>query len=532
MSGWQPDEENANTRPSPSKTIHSFRRGRHRRRLYLENKKDGAAALRACNRFWSVRRLGLDWCSVQHLRRLKRRIRGCTTLSGPQGSWTGLDDVKPVGMPSRKERKQRNGAAKTPAPPPPPPPRALKPSQLGALARPIVRQVLSTIGHTVLGPTGMSMAKRAVEGACKLYGSGEYHVADEPPVVNAILKGRPGMGAEFAAPTASLHEINLAATEPLGAVVTGPVAGTFNVVTFDMNVAVRKAFPQLSVLASLYTEFTLEGAVVKFVSNASEYATGGIGDLMMVHQCNPLVPAPAGPQAFLQYSNAVSCKMSHNAMLGLECRTFAGKSLLVRSADNPLIPRTATDAGRLYVATNPAPTYAANAVIGQLFITYHVKLTGFRPDSRPDGYLHMERTGVTNTTPLGTTVSRPAVLGGAFNGATCTSTVLTFDNVIQGDVLRITLLYSNGPGVSITASAPILVGCSLYNLYVGNTANVRTAPPNGTTSATLVAEYCIIVTAALGQTVSFGLPTTGSIPGADVIILGQIVGSGISLSEA
>lgn len=454
----------------------------------------------------------------------------CTTLSGNNGSWTNTDDVKI----KQRTRKHQRSADRPVFPPPPLPPRSIDASKLAVMARSAVGHAVSALGNFVMGPTGMQTAKRAVATACKLYGSGDYHTPDERPVVNSIIRGNPTINASFSTPSSSLHEINIAATEPLGAVVTGTVAGQFSVVSFDINAAVRKAFPQLSVLAGLYTEYLLEGMVIKFISNASEYATGGIGDFMMVHQCNPLVPAPAGPQSFLQYDNAVSCKMSQNAMLGVECRTFKSKDLLIRSADNPAIPRTATDAGRLYVATNPAPTYSTNAVIGQLFVTYHIVLKGMRPDARPDGYLHLERTGVTNATPMGTSSTRAAVLGGAFNGVTVTNNTLTFENLLQGDVIRLTFLYSNGPAVVTNFSAaPTLSGMALYNAYVNNTSNARVSPLNGVSSAVATVEYTLIVNAALGQSVSFAIPvSTWTIPGADLIVMGQIIGSGISLTEA
>lgn len=509
MSRWQLDEENAN------KEIFSFKTDNFQtsKRRHLRS---------STHRVFRFSR-GLRTDGV---RRYLRGVVRCTTLSGTHGSWTRTDDVKQAGMPAKPTRKQRAAQrAEAVAQKP-------QPNQLAKVVGPAVRRALDALGHTVVGPTGMALAKRAMEGACRLYGSGDYHTPDEKPEVNSILPRNLSMGAQFSGPNGSLHALSIAATEPLGAVVTGPTAGAYNVTTFDLNVAVRKMFPQFSVLAGLYTEFFLEGMLVKFVSNASEYATGGIGDFMMVHQCNPLIAAPSGPLAFLQFENAVQCKMSRNAMLGVECKTFANRPLLVRSADNAGIPRTATDAGRLFVATNPAPTYAQNAVIGQLFVTYHIRLAGFKPDNRPDGYMHLERTGVTNSTPLGTSNSRTPVLGGAFLGTTVTSTTITLENVVQGDVLRFTMFYSNGPAVTVTASAPTLVGMALYNAYAGNTANARTAPLNGVSSAALTVDYTVIVTAALGQTVSFAFPTTGSIPGADVIIMGQIVGSGLALTEA
>lgn len=393
-----------------------------------------------------------------------------------------------------------------------------------------LRAIAPIIGGYYGGPPGAALATQLMEHQTRAWGSGAYVVGDKPEV-NTLLPMGTELGLHFRdAPSTGLKRIRVCAEEPIGSIRTGPVAGAFNVMTLDVQPANRMLFTLLSQFAALYSEYRLMAMVVTFKTNASRYAgSGAIGDLIMAHNCNPLMPAPTSALGMMQMENSVQCSLADSCMMGVECADFVTKRLFVDSAGVAGMPRTARDAGRLFIATNPAASFATNAVVGVAHVAYEIEFDGLRMDARPEGVLHIERTGSALATPFGTADARPPVAQGAFGGAVITSTSISMPNLVAGDVIRMTVYIDSAGAVSVQAPSPTLTGLALTNVVALNGANARVSPVNGVSSAVWYGEYYLTVTGDVGQPKTFGFPTAGPVlPSGGVLIWGAVIGNSLS----
>jgi len=361
---------------------------------------------------------------------------------------------------------------------------------LKASLKPMIKQALISSGEIVgsrlgVGSAGGDIAKRI----SRLIGSGDYE--SNSVATNSLIKGS-GLEATSQFGQSSL-KIRVKHREFLGDVVTGAVAGAFTNYTYPINAGLRTVFPYLSQLASNYEEYCFKGLVFEFISTASPFlSTSALGAAIAAMEYNSSSPAFTSKFAMENSSMAVSTRLDKNLMYGVECAagSNAQNCYFIRSGTSSL-PLTTTDLGLFQFAIAPGAGVPTSSVVGELWVAYDVELD--RPFLNMDdiGNCHVYRSGVSNTSPLGTTTTFSRS-NGSLSSTTVTATTISPVSVSVGDSLLITIQWVGSSTTIVFPTTPSLSGCSYQNLLLGNTAAVATSP-QGSLAGVTYATYTLTV---------------------------------------
>jgi len=361
----------------------------------------------------------------------------------------------------------------------------------------------------------------------RLIGSGDYEMSGEVNYNSLIKPGPIKHPKHFS----SGETTRVRHREYLSDILTGPVAGEFNNVTFPLNPGLALTFPYLSSIALNYEEYCFHGLTFEIISTTSSYnASSAMGSMIVSMEYNASAPPFISKPQMENSAYAVSARFDRNIMYGVECASNAQNAYYVRYSDTNKIPITSTDMGYIQVATQPAGSFPIKSVVGELWVSYDVELSRPRLSPARFGYFHAARSGTSGTNPFGTAqmpLQPQPVVYGSLTGTTITNTVITIPESIQGDVYMVTV-YWRGSSVAITYPALTTSGLSLMSLADNYTISTMDSPASGATStkASLVSYFTVTSATGLPSTITYA--AGGSIPVGSVDVFIQCVGTGLN----
>jgi len=163
----------------------------------------------------------------------------------------------------------------------------------------------------------------------------------------------------------------------------GPADATqFSSETFSLNPGISRTFPMLAQLAANYEDCEFVQLAFTFKSTQSDNATSGtnqVGQVVMATQYNPTLEKFHNKATMLNSTGGSSSKTTESQYHGIECdasKLHNDNVFLVRT--KPVLTNQNIcdfDLGYLQVAITGCPEQLQNATLGELHVSYTVKLT-------------------------------------------------------------------------------------------------------------------------------------------------------------
>lgn len=235
--------------------------------------------------------------------------------------------------------------------------------KIGRLLRKAGRMAAgAAVGYATGGPAG-ALSGAMGSGAYGFTGRGAYSDT------NALVNGAPG---------ADDDSVTYSNCEYVTDITCPAQAGVFQNTPWYLNPGLQLVFPWLSQIVANYEEYEFEQLLFEYRStiDASTVGNGQTGTLLMSTQYNPTSIPFTDKEAMLQYFGSQSCKLTENAIHGVECdpEKVNDKRLYVRSGPVPSgeDPKS-YDHGIFNMAIIGAPAAFVNQQIGELWVRYTVK---------------------------------------------------------------------------------------------------------------------------------------------------------------
>ena len=165
--------------------------------------------------------------------------------------------------------------------------------------------------------------------------------------------------------------------------VYGAPSSAFYCESWQINPGLFANFPALAQHAVNYEEYELIQCVFEYVSTVDASAlnntNGSTGTLIMATNYNPAAPNFTSKEAMMSYHGAESCRVIDRMVHGVECdpsKNAGAPQKFVRT--QPVIQYQdikTFDVGKFQLAQSNLPSAFQNQQIGELYISYTVKLT-------------------------------------------------------------------------------------------------------------------------------------------------------------
>lgn len=150
----------------------------------------------------------------------------------------------------------------------------------------------------------------------------------------------------------------------------------FEIQTFEVNPGIATTFPWLASVASCFEEYRMHGILFEFKSTSADALNStntALGTVIMATEYNPLHPPFANKREMENYVYSTSNAPSMSALHPLECARDVTvlDELFVRNTPVVGSDLRFSDLGKFQLAT---VGMQANAVIGELWVTYDIEL--------------------------------------------------------------------------------------------------------------------------------------------------------------
>lgn len=231
-----------------------------------------------------------------------------------------------------------------------------------------------------LGKTAAGAARSLIGyGVRKLTGGGMYTGHGEY-TANSLVGG--GVAPEVPQVSSTADETG-AVTVSRREYVTDIYApsSAFNVQSYALNPGLEQSFPWLSQIAQNYDEYELIQCIWTFRSTVTDIGastTGQCGTVIMATNYNASAPIFGDKVVMMEYDGAMSCKTTESGIHGVECdpKKLSGSAGKYVRASPVLVAQDAKDYdhGLFQLAVANAPAAYANQTIGELWVSYTVKL--------------------------------------------------------------------------------------------------------------------------------------------------------------
>jgi len=258
--------------------------------------------------------------------------------------------------------------------------------------------------------------------------------------------------------------------------------GGFQAMSIPLNPGLEQFLPWGSSTANNFTNYTLDGCIFEFISEASEYVNQiGMGYVALGTQYNPIEPAWGSKREMLNSEFSVARKPSESFAHYVECdpSILALHEQFIRNGN---IPANADlrmyDHGRTVLSVGG--NSVAGAIIGELWVSYdmHLILPIDTAVRNPNGVCCTIISGVGQpaaSTPLGTSWStRVAGIYDTFT-PTVTSTTITLPAGVQGTFLAcISWAYTANAGSGFWPGITATNGADMKSLnFQGPSGNIQ-----------------------------------------------------------
>ncbi len=316
-----------------------------------------------------------------------------------------------------------------------------------------------------------------------------------------------------------------------------PASGiSFQNQSFPINPGLEQTFPWLSQIAANYEEYELLQCIFAYRSTTSDAtsATGQCGTVIMATQYNCSSAAFTDKPAMLEYTGAMSTKSSETMLHGVECdpRKLSDPGNTIRTGPVPQGADVKTyDHATLNVAVTNTPSGYAGGVLGELWVSYTVKLklpkfaVGRGALIGRDLFVSAKDESVTYPFgPAGTMLAaQQNNIGCSLTYAT-NSIIVNFPNAYSGYIRVIIRLEG------VTSTNTIMTGASqtkqgnvrdIYDMYGGFTDSsdtpraICTTPVGAVTSGVFHYEHHVFIspaTAATTNAIQYTLSNISSAP--------------------
>jgi hypothetical protein len=266
----------------------------------------------------------------------------------------------------------------------------------------------------------------------KWFGHGDYELK-----VNSLIKGA---GNSAAVPTFSKdgrRGTRIVEREYIADVVSSGTSNTFDVKKYRINPGDGTTFPWLSVVASQYDEYEINGLIFEYRTTSATF-NGTTQQLGVVSAMTDYDPTDANPFSKLQMENAdyanstVSC---NNLDHGVECDMHERptKVLYVSMSTPATSDLRFCDLGNFFLATSGVA--GTNVTLGELWVSYDVtfykkQLMGGQlgMNCGYQAFVAVDPTTSNATYPLGTSQYVMGNLGCTYNIVTKT---ISFPSTMQ-----------------------------------------------------------------------------------------------------
>jgi hypothetical protein len=235
----------------------------------------------------------------------------------------------------------------------------------------------------LFGPVGASVGGFLGNIGGRFTGTGAYDGALATPTSEAVTVANDTVGAGVPIPAFSggdqQGDTQLTYKEYISDIY-GPSDLSFQNTSFELNPGVARTFPFLSQIAANFEEYEFVQLMFYYRAsvNPSMTDTGQSGEIIMATNYNPSQPEYADKQTMLQSALAASGKVNENQIHGVECdptKLSGNPGKYVRSGPvNQWEDLKSYDLAKLNVAVGNIPAAYKNQTLGQLWVSYTVKL--------------------------------------------------------------------------------------------------------------------------------------------------------------
>ena len=288
-------------------------------------------------------------------------------------------------------------------------------------------------GKKFLPPVGSALGD-AVFGVTDTLGKGRYMRGRGQYAVNNLVTDG-GATASSVVPAfnpSDMHEITYSNREYIRDVYA-PAAGTvFTIQSWNVNPGLAESFPWLSQLAINFEEYELMQLAFTYKSTVADFASasGQVGQIVMATQYNPNSDPFADKEEMMLYEGGMSCKTTESLIHGVECdpaKLAGARQKYVRQGGIPPTEDLKNyDLGKTSLAVLNAPSTYAGQQIGELWVSYTVKLrkpkiaSGNCYNQRRDVFVTPSYAGLAIPTNF---ASQNALLQGSRNSLGCKVTI-------------------------------------------------------------------------------------------------------------
>lgn len=347
-------------------------------------------------------------------------------------------------------------------------PKAKKPTPFRDVGGVLGNAVGSMFGSSHIGK---SVGKWLGTGIGGIFGSGDYTLTNENKY-NVLTN------ANQIPKFDTTKQTNVVCHREYLGDITGATA--FNNRGFPINPGLSQTFPWLSTIAQNYQEYKIHGMVFEFRPLITDFiASGSPGVVVMATNYNSNDALYTSRQQIENVEFATSTKPTVGLLHGIECAaTYTANPIkYVRTGSVGTEDLRLYDQGNFQFVSQNNPTID----LGELWVSYCIEF--FKPTITEDlggsvKSLHLFRTGVSGTTPFGTTT---VINSGNFQGVSISGTILAFQAQPQQQYL-INVVWKGTPGFAWTAPSFGFTGLAFRSYYQLDTTNTAITPASGDTS--------------------------------------------------
>jgi hypothetical protein len=224
------------------------------------------------------------------------------------------------------------------------------------------------VGNYIAGPAGAEIGYRLGK---KYSGMGAY-------ATNALVDGVGGRGIMGVGDESG--SIVISRTEYIKDLYA-PSDGSFTLQAYDLNPGLEGTFSWLSQTACNFEEYEMQQLVFEYRSKveATNNTSGNLGTVIMATNDNPAAPLYSSKQQMMEVVNGTSTKPTVSVVHGVEAdpsRRSGSAGKYVRTSVGAYLEGDIKDydMGTFQIAMVDMPTEFQDKLVGELWVTYTVKL--------------------------------------------------------------------------------------------------------------------------------------------------------------
>lgn len=440
-------------------------------------------------------------------------------LNGANGEVTGKDDVKP-----KAGKKERKRASTAPAPAAPSA-RAIKAmvkrmaaSAIEGSSRSAGALAANALGVPGLAPALSNITAKGGAYLARAVGLGAVTMGDvrhnfDRTKSNAILSGPDPQGMYR---TNSHNTTTVATREKVWDIRSSSTsAGNIVILEIVLNPGLANFFRKSSLNAQLFSCYVYKGLVFEFVSECSEFITGGVTPLItMGVTMNVNQPTPTTLEGMEALDDTLTFKGTENAAFAVECRPgtgYRGCYLTRQGAVPSTASRMDYDYGKFVLALQVPAAISVDTLLGQLHVTSMVEFS--KPCLSPARYgvARFTRTGAVAASPFGVTQTVAVRSGALFDVSFDSAGTVCSIPVAPNTVIQVDVFWGGGSVTPVLPATRTFNNFTLVNLLKAGSAS-QASVGAGVASGELMYTATLMSANAPDEVPNITFSTNGTLP--------------------